>query len=305
MRTQGGGAHVLTPDAEVRSLSEDELADVRAAEGASVARRSGRPWASIFPGFYQPVNLVARLTSAEVGRPTTACWGYRAAVVAEDAASANGSVPVHLVDGLDHLHMERMAHGRVQDLRKCRARIEFRLIRDPDIFDSAGFAVYASAQQRLHYWENLDDAAYRRQIRKRVADPRRLFVGGFLDSVLGGYLESYIVDGVIFARELIVATDLLRSGISTGLYVETIEMGLRAGAVHAACLGLETPERPGLTRFKDSLGAPVVHLPARSSIPAPVAAYIGARRPNVLYRLVGRRPDAPATPADLGERSVS
>ena len=113
---------------------------------------------------------------------------------------------------------------------------------------------------------------------------------GFVDGVLGGYQEAYVVERVLYLRELIVATDALKTGISTGLYVDTIELGLRSGAARDVCLGLDTPERPGLTRFKTSLGFPVVHLPARSSIPRPMAALIRARRPWAYYRLVGVSP---------------
>jgi hypothetical protein len=135
-------------------------------------------------------------------------------------------------------------------------------------------------------------------IRIKIADPRRQFVVGRVDGVLRGYLESYIVDGVVYAHELIVATDALRTGISTGLYVDTIELGLRAGVASEACLGLDTPERPGLTQFKESLGFPVVHLPARHAIPAPMSTYIRARRPFAYHRLVGAAPAA-AIPVDV------
>jgi hypothetical protein len=282
----------IVPDGSVRSLSEAEMADVWHQSGAWVASRQGRYWATIQPGFYQPVNLVATFTRAELTRPSPRCWGYRAALDPADARSANGSVPVHYAPLAGHVDPSAMSHGRVQDLRKCRASVEIRLCRDPDVFEAHGARVYQSAQERLHYWKDLDEPAYRKMIRQLVADPRRIFVGGFVDGVLAGYLESYIVGRVIYARELIVASDVLKTGISTGLYVDTMELGLRAGAIDAACLGLDTPERKGLTSFKTSLGFPVVHLPAISHIPAPLAAVIRARRPWSYYRLVGTAPAA-------------
>ena len=280
----------LVPDDAVRSLTEQELGAVRKAEGAAVVDAGGHSWASIFPGFFQPVNLVARLAADELRRPAVRCWGYRAALATADRDRANGSVPVHFLEGLERLDQARMAHGRVQDLRRCRSRVEIARCRDPGLFERQGYRVYQSAQERLHYWADMDEQEYRLTMRARVADPRRLFVGGLVDGVLGGYLEAYIVDGVLYARELIVATDVLKSGMSTGLYVDTIELGLRTGAARDVCLGLETPERPGLTRFKESLGFPVVHLPARSSIPRPIGAFIRARRPDAFYRLTGTSP---------------
>ena len=288
MRGLGSG---LVPDGAVKSLTEREFGALRETEGAAVAYSGGHFWASIFPGFFQPVNLVARLSAEQLRRPTVRCWGYRAALVNADADRANGSVPVHLQEGLDRLDPGRMTHGRVQDLRRCRDRVEIALCRDPAVFEQQGYRVYDSAQDRLHYWAEMAEDAYRQVMRARVADGRRLFVVGFVGGVLGGYLEAYIVDGVLFARELIVASDALKTGISTGLYVDTIELALRTGAARDVCLGLETPERPGLTRFKESLGFPVIHLPASSSIPRPIGAIIRARRPEAYYRLTGLKPD--------------
>lgn len=279
----------IVPDEHVRSLSEEEMAGLRRDDGAGVAGRRGRYWESVVPGLYQPVSLVVPFAAHEIGRPTAACWGYRAVLAPGDADAANGSLPVHLAavgGGLDTRHM---SHGRVQDLRRCRSLVETRLCRDPDLLAAQGYSVYRSAQDRLHYWKDLEPAAYREMIRGRVADTRRIFVAGFLDGVLAGYLESFIVGRVVYAKDLIVATDALRSGISTGLYADTIELGLRAGAIDAACLGLDTPEARGLTEFKTSLGFPVVHLPARHQIAEPMAAAIRALRPWAYYRLTGDR----------------
>jgi predicted GNAT superfamily acetyltransferase len=97
------------------------------------------------------------------------------------------------------------------------------------------------------------------------------------------------VDGTLYLKELIVAAEALGSGISTGLYVEAISMGVGSGKVDTVCSGLHAPENEGLCRFKSGLGFQVVQVPAVSVIPKPIGAYIRARRPGVYYRLTGKR----------------
>jgi hypothetical protein len=273
-------------------MTEAELAALRAEDGARVVRRDGRYWYQIFPGFYQPIHLLARMKAAEVGRPTRLCWGYRAALRDEDALLANGSVPVHLLTEVEHFTEGVLNRNRRRDLRRCRQEVELRRVRDPSLLVEEGYRVFMSAMGRVAYWQPLTRVEYRRRAERRAADERRLIIAGLADGRLGGYLESYAVDGVLYTHELIVATEALRTGISTGLYVETFEIGARAGTVHTVCVGLHTPEHPDLCTFKAGLGFRVVHVPARAAIPAPIAAFIKHRRPAAYYRLTGAVPSA-------------
>lgn len=270
-------------------MTQADLAAMRADEGMTVVRRGDRYWSAIFPGFYQPVHLLARLRAEDVQRPAKFCWGYRAALEESDAQRANGSMPVHLLAGVERFDERMMARLRRRDLRKCRGNVELIRLQDPSLIREQGYRVFRSAQDRVRYWPEMTNLQYRQRANLRVQDARRLFVAGLVDGKLGGYMESFAVDGVLYTHELIVATDAMHTGIGTGLYVETIEIAMRAGTVRDVCLGLDTPERPGLTEFKESLGFPVVHVPARSAIPAPISAYIRARRPAAYYRLTGLR----------------
>lgn len=275
-------------------LTEAELAALRADDGARVARRDGRYWYEIFPGFYQPIHLLARMKAAEAQRPSRRCWGYRAALRDEDALVANGSVPVHLLTDVEHFTEGVLNRNRRRDLRRSRQEVELRRVREPTLLVEEGYRVFMSAMDRVAYWRPLTEVEYRRRAERRAADERRLIIAGLIDGMLGGYLESYAVDGVLYTHELIVATEALRTGISTGLYVETFEIGARAGTVHTVCVGLHTPEHPDLCAYKAGLGFRVVHVPARVAIPAPIRAFIKRRRPAACYRLTGEAPTAGA-----------
>jgi hypothetical protein len=282
-------------DPELVVMTQAELASMYAEEGGTVVLRDGRYWRAVYPGFYQPIHLLARARAAEVRRPARLCWGYRAALVEDDAHLANGSIPVHLLGEIGTFTEGILNRNRSRDLRRCRQTVELVQLRDPALLVEQGYDVFMSAMRRVAYWKPLTATQYRTRMEQRSRDERRLIVAGLVDGKLGGYLESYAVDGVLYTHELLVATEALPTGIGTGLYVETITIGARAGTVRDVCVGLHTPEHPDLCAFKAGLGFRVVHVPALRSIPAPIGAYIKARRPAVHYRLTGVKPVASAT----------
>lgn len=271
-------------------MTEAELASMRTEEGNSVVFRNGRYWRAIFPGFYQPIHLLARLHVAEFKRPIGLCWGYRAALDEEAAHLANGSVPVYLWADVQQFTESLLNRNRKADLRKCRREVEIGRLRDPSIVIEQGYSVFMSAMRRVAYWRPRSEAYYQETMGRKALDERRLIVVGLIDGRLGGYMESYAVDGVLYADELIVSTEAMRTGIGTGLYVETIKIGARSPSVKDVCVGLETPERPGLSAMKKGLGFRVAHVPARVVIPGPIAASIRVLRPAAYYRLTGVRP---------------
>jgi hypothetical protein len=284
--------HEGLPDTQLTVMTEADVAWMRAEEGDTVVQHDGRHWRTTFPGFYQPVHLLARLRAAEITRPALLCWGCRAALVEEDAHLANGSLPIYLMADLGHFGEGVLNRNRRSDLRRCRRQVELRRLRDASLLVEQGHAVFMSAVRRLGYWRPQTEDQYRRRVDQRAGHGRRLIIAGLVDGRLAGYLDSFAVDGVLYPEEIFVATDALRTGIGTGLYVESIETARQAG-LRVACNGLHTPEDADLCRFKEGLGFRLVHLPARTVIPAPIRAYIRARRPATHYRLTGVKPPLP------------
>lgn len=274
------------PATALRVMSEPALAAMRASEGDSIVRRGGCHWRAIFPGFYQPVDLLARMRAAALRQPAPLCWGFRAALAEPDAHLADGSIPLHLLTDLPHFDEGALSRNRRSDLRRCRRQVELRRLSDPGLLLEQGHAVFLSAVSRLGHWRALSEPEYRERVRRRAAHGQRLVVAGLVDGMLRGWIDSYAVDGVLHTDEIFVATDALRSGIGTGLYVETILAGARQG-LRAVCNGLHRPEDENLCRFKEGLGFRVLKLPARAVMPAPVRAFLRSRRPATYYRLTG------------------
>ena len=275
---------------QVAVMTEAGFADMRVEEGARVVERNGRFWGQTFPGFYQPIHQIATFHASEIKRPTWRCWGYRAALALEDAGSANGSIPVSLMRHVRDFTEATFDRNRTRDLRRCRREVEIRRVIDPDIFSREGWPVYRSAKQRVDPDGAMAESDYRAMMTRRAPDPRRLIVAGFRDGKLAGYLESYAVDGILYGRDLYVATEHMATGIGTGLYLETIQFGVRTPAIDQICLGPILLDRPGLTAFKGTLGFSTVAVPACIAIPPPIGVFIRWQRPAVHYRLTGQHP---------------
>jgi hypothetical protein len=284
-------------DQELTVMSEAEFALLREEEGARVVECDGRYWEVPFPGFYQPIHLLARFKADAFKRPTPFCWGYRAALLDEDAHLANGSVPVHLLANVDQFNEKNLIDCRRKDLRKSRRQVEFRRERDPSLLLEQGWDVFNSAQLRVPHGRPLTRDEYRLRIEQRVTDPRRIFIIGLVEGKLAGYLENFAVDGTIYTHELYVDTDQVRTGIGTGLYIEVIEMGTRSGIIRQVCYGHHCPERQGITTYKNTIGS-VVQVPARVYMPALARTFMKMVRPHTHYRLTGMKP-APGVTNDL------
>jgi hypothetical protein len=286
------------PGAELTVMTEAGFAAMRVEEGARVVERNGRFWGETFSGWYQPIHQIATFRPSEINRPTWRCWGYRAALTPDDAHMANGSIPVSLMTDVRGFTEGVFDRNRTRDLRTCRQEVEIRRVFDPDIFVREGWAVFMSAKKRVDPGGTMDESDYRTMMTKRAPDPRRLIFAGFRDGKLAGYLESYAVDGILYGRDLYVATEHMGTGIGTGLYLETIRSGVRTSAIDQICLGPVLLDRPGLTAFKRTLGFSTVAVPARISLPAPFGAFIRWRRPAVHYRLTGQSPTMPSVPRE-------
>jgi hypothetical protein len=226
------------------------------------------------------------MRAAEVRRPTRFCWGFRAALAEEDAHLANAVLPVHLLDDVPHFDERRLSRNRKGDLRRCEGRVEVQRVTSPELLLERGYEPFRSAQRRLGYSRALSEAQYRARVLRRT-DWRRLIFAGLIGGILGGYLDSYVIQGVLYLEELFVATEAMRSGIGTGLYVAAIRAAVRSGSIHTIYNGIHRPERPSLTHFKEGLGFRVVRLPALATIRAPLRAYLKRRRPLAYYRLTG------------------
>ncbi len=269
-------------------VTEAQMGAHLAQHGSRVVEHRGRLWSPALPGFYRPVHLLARLSAREATRPSRTAWGYQACLLADDAEHADAAVPVHLVTDLDALDEPRLSRNRRRSLRKAREHVRFVELTGPGLLQREGYEVLRSAQARSGAGRLPGPREYHAQV-GRLGDPAHgIVIAGLVDGRLAGYTSGHAVDGTAYARDLVVASWALDTGISTGLTYEFFWACRRNDAVHEVVDGLHARENEGLCRYKELSGIPLRRVPARLWMLPGAAALMRRRDPHKFYRLSGR-----------------
>jgi len=113
-----GGSFESLASARLVPASEQEFALRLSLFGRPTVLSRGRYWVQTTRGFFEPINLLARLDAQELGRPTWWCWGFRTSLSETCAHLANGSMPMNLLSNLDTYTAEGLPAKRRSDLRK-------------------------------------------------------------------------------------------------------------------------------------------------------------------------------------------
>jgi hypothetical protein len=269
-------------------VGEEELAEKLRRDGERVVVHRGRCWAETRPGFYRPVNWLARLSTEEATWPTVWCWGFHACLTASDARHANAAFPVHLVSDLDTFDEERLASSRRYKLRKARRQVHLVELTGPELLREQGYEVLVSARTRTGYGRVPSRKAYVAALDRFGEPARGIVLAGLIDGKLGGYVTGYAVDGTAYVGDVLIATEALSTHISTGLTYEFIYACRRSGKIRELVHGLHAREDEGLCRYKEWVGLPVQRVPSTVKLLPGAGAFIRNRNPHVYYRLTGR-----------------
>ena len=268
-------------------LTERARAEWSRESGKRVALHRGRYWHETQPGFYRPVHLLARLRDDEATRPARLCWGFHASLRDEDAEHANATLPLHWLSDVSAYEEGALSSNRRYQLRKARRLVEIVEIVDPAPLVEEGYDVLVSALARTGFAKPPSRDEYVAELRRSIPG-RRFVVGGFRDGKLAGYVEGFAVDGVAYLHDVVIATEALSTNVSTALQVEFVHACARSQGVHELVHGTHARDDDALTMYKERIGFPVRHVPARMSMLPGALPVIRWRAPQVAYRLVGR-----------------
>lgn len=276
-------------DAVIVPMTEEAMATWRRREGVAIRRHRGRYWQeSSLPGFYTPIHLLARLRAEQATPPTPLCWGFRAALDEEDAAAANGSIPVHLLRDVEAFGPEDLPKERRAEVRKCQRQIRLVQLTAPAILEEQGYDIVISSLKRTRHRRPPTRAEYRAALRTLFDGSHWVVLGGLMGDRLGGYITGYAVDGVAYQVHGYYATEALPHHIVAGLILEFVQLCRRTEGIHEVVDGLHLREVPSLADAKRRWGFPVRHVPARTWMSPVVGSVIRWRRPHAYYRLTGR-----------------
>ena len=274
--------------ASIPVVSESAMAEHLWRCGRKVVFHRGRFWEAIQPGFFRPVNPLARLSAWEATLPTIACWGYQACLTQADAHQANAACPSYLVEDFDGFSEELLPTSRRYKLRKARRLAHLVQLTGPSLLREQGYEVLRSSYERTGYGALPTRRQYLAALEFFGEPAAGIVLAGLVDGKLGGYITGFAVDGTAYVRDVVVSSEFLKTEMSTGLTYELIYGCMRSPGIRELVHGLHAPENAGLCRYKEWLGLPIRRVPARVSMLPGAAKVIRRRNPNKYYRLTGR-----------------
>jgi hypothetical protein len=275
-------------------LTERALAEQRVREGHRVVERRGRYWLQVSPGFYDGIHWLSRRRGHEIGRPAGVCWGYRAALVEEDAHRANAAMPMHLLRDVPEYCLEKVPSRHKRRELKAFAKTDIRLVHvtDAAIFRDQGYKVMMSSRERTgREGRTPSRKRYLAEMDQKAGREGWLVLAGVRDTELLGYMTCWGVESSAYMFELHVCTEAMTSDLSAALYFSCLQAFRRSGVIDEVCAGLEMPEKAGLGVFKSRLGFSLVDIPSRVWMMPPAAPVLRAWKPLKYHRLTGRRPE--------------
>jgi hypothetical protein len=272
----------------LEALTADERAEQLRRDGDTIRSIAGRPWRVHGPGLLAPVHWLWRLDDADElpkGR-----IGYRCALGPSLRSMATGAIPLHVMQDLeayDPRSLPKSLRNYLNALPRRGVRIE--RVSDPETLASEGYEVMLDWRRRVDgIGPTPSPERHRVRISRAVSDKGWVVVAGFQEDRLVGYATGYVVERAAYLDTNVVATEALRLGVSNGLDQALLEAFREVPGVTEVWAGFHEPQRAGLTTFKVRQGFPVVMVPARHCLPAPLEALIRRARPLTYYHWTGR-----------------
>ncbi len=289
-RSNADGPWRDVSEAMLQPFTEQELVDELREGGSKVEQHRGRPWLVSSRGLYTGIHLGARFSAEEAKRPSPRALAYRVVLTDADAARANASLPAHILTNVADFSSAQLSSNRRYHLRRCRKNVQIVQVMDMALMADEGYDVFVSAQERtrVSYREMWSRDTFVKRRSKWVDADRRITLAGLIDGRVSGYLSGYAVDSTAYLEIVDIATDALKTHVSTCLHVAFVELCQRSPGITEIVHSQHIPEDKALGTYKSGVGFPVVRLPVRLSLPPMVGPLLRWRRPFVHYRLTGQ-----------------
>ena len=276
-------------EAVIRPITETELALFTMKRGKKVVQHSGRYWVETARGFFEPVHWLARVPKEQINRPSHYCWGYRSCLHKEEAAYANGSLPIHLLDENDLTHYEEanLPAKRRSQLRKSRKVVQVVRIVEPEPYLEQGYDVLKSAVNRTHHGSIPAFDRYCENMQRQFAEDKSILLAALVDGQMRGYVVLSAVDDVAYIDTVLLATEFLSTDMGTALAFESVQVARRCPQIKHVVYGLHSVEDSRLGVFKEGMGFKIHLWPLKFRIPQIIRWIVGRQSPEKLYRLMG------------------
>ena len=158
--------------------------------------------------------------------------------------------PVHLVSDPATYGTKSLERRKLEELKKCLRNIRFVHVTDPAVLRSAGWKAITSTASRAPIGTPKTEAEYWKWAEGATSNKHTAIIAGLLDGELAGYMTAYAVEDTGYLDELVVPTQYLSTGISTGLYFQTMQVFQRLGGIKQVSAHYHIPEDEGLAAYK-------------------------------------------------------
>ena len=276
--------------AVITSMTEVEFAEWRKKDNARLIYHQGRYWEELRSGFYQPIHLLARLDNKQATKPKLLCWGFRSALTKNDAIAANGSIPVNLLSDVSGYDLLSLPSKRRNQVRKSRKKVKIGELTDSSLLKQQGYEVIVSALKRTAHKQAPTKDDYIAELANYFIPKRRLILGGLIGDRLGGYIEGHAIEGTAYIQNIYIASEALSTDVGSGLVFEFVQVCIRSGNIQEIVYGQHSREDTKLCRYKEGMGFPTKHIPAKVKINPVIRKLIQWRLPHSYYRLAGYNP---------------
>jgi hypothetical protein len=274
-------------EAVLISMTEEEMVIWRHQQGAHIVCHRGRYWEEVYPGFYQPIHLMAQLSAEQATRPTPLCWGFRAALCEADTVVSNGAVSVHLLSDIEGYYVQNLPQKRRTDLRKCRKLVKIVQLIGPALLQDQGYQVLCSSLERTKHKKPPSREDYLAGLKDYTTNRYRLVLAALIGDKLGGYIDGWAVDGTAYSISGYYASESLPTSMVIGLNFEFVQVCRRSGKIYQVIDGQHRPEKPTLAASKERIGFVVKRVPTKVQMNPIIAKFIRWRYPHKYNRLTG------------------
>lgn len=275
------------------SMTEEEAADWYKKQQINVIKHLGNYWKETRIGFYEPIHLLANLKAEEAECPKKLYWGFRASLCETDAGLANSTIGVHILSEsqLKNYDLNKLPQKSRSNIRKSRKLIQFVKLLTPKLLEDQGYEVFCSAATRIGA-KMISKNRYLQETKKYFANENQLIIAGLIDGKkLGGYIQGYAINGIVYLDNTYIATEALSTCIGSGLRYEFIQVGRRSSEIRQFVSGLYIPSNQSLVSFKEKMGFHVQEIPLKTQINPIVHKFLQYRYRNtdLLYLITGKQ----------------
>ncbi len=261
----------------------------KASQGHHIVEKNNLYWHEAFKGFYQPIHILQELHQNQIHSPKMMAWGVRGALKKSEQFLANGAIEYYTLPNLNSFDFSMFSQKRRENIRKCFRRVEIKEIKDENILLEQGYDVVRSSLERTHHASIPTKEKYLANGTAYVnrGDNSHMVLGAFEDNKLLAFLELSAVEDTVYLVTMMIASEALKHGVSSGLFYTSFELSKYAPGVRRMFAGGRTSGHETLDVFKQSMGMSIVKEPFWSNILSSARFVLKHKYPQKYNRLIG------------------